>query len=60
MSDGGRARPSLGVEMWKPSQKWSEQRSAVRSIAGLDGDHGVFAASVLIPSVFSALAKLSP
>src|SRR5947207_14203922 len=35
MSDGGRGRASLGVEVWKPSQKWSVQRSAVRSIAWL-------------------------
>ena len=36
MSDGGRDRASLGVEVWKSSQKWSVQRSAVRSIAWLD------------------------
>ena len=36
MSDGGRERASLGVEVWKSSQKWSVQRSAVRSIAWLD------------------------
>src|SRR5947209_8757624 len=36
MSDGGRDRASLGVEVWKSSQKWSVQRSAVRSIARLD------------------------
>jgi hypothetical protein len=36
MSDGGRERASLGVEMWKSSQKWSVRRSAVRSIAWLD------------------------
>jgi len=36
MSDGGRGRASLGVEVLKSSQKWSEQRSAVRSIAWLD------------------------
>jgi hypothetical protein len=35
MSDGGRDRASLGVEVWKSSQKWSVQRSAVRSIAWL-------------------------
>jgi hypothetical protein len=28
MSDGGRGRPSLGVEVWKSSQKW--ERTAVR------------------------------
>ncbi len=36
MSDGGRERASLGVQVWKSSQKWSVQRSAVRSIAWLD------------------------
>jgi hypothetical protein len=35
MSDGGRGRASLGMEVWKSSQKWSVQRSAVRSIAWL-------------------------
>jgi hypothetical protein len=33
MSGGGRERASLGVEVWKSSQKLSAQRSAVRSIA---------------------------
>ena len=33
MSDGGRGRASLGVKVWKSSQKWSVRRSAVRSIA---------------------------
>ena len=32
MSDGGRERAALGVEVCKSSQKWSVQRSAVRSI----------------------------
>jgi hypothetical protein len=36
MSDGGRERASLGVEVWKSSQKWSTARSNVRSIAWLD------------------------
>ena len=35
MSDGGRHRASLGVKRWKSSQKWSVQRSVVRSIAWL-------------------------
>ncbi len=35
MSDGGRGGASLGVEVWKSSQKWSVQRPAVRSIARL-------------------------
>jgi hypothetical protein len=36
MSDGGRHRASLGLKVWKSSQKWSVQPSAVRSIAWLD------------------------
>src|SRR4051794_39103807 len=36
MSDGGRERASLGVEVWKSSQELSVRRSAVRSIAWLD------------------------
>lgn len=36
MSDGGRGRALLGVEVVKSSQKWSVQRSGVRSIAWLD------------------------
>jgi hypothetical protein len=35
MSDGGRERASLGMEVWKSSQKRSVQRSTVRSIAWL-------------------------
>jgi hypothetical protein len=35
MSDDGRERALLGVGVWKSSQKWSVQRSAVRSIAWL-------------------------
>ena len=36
MSDGGRGRrASLEVKVWNSSQKWSVQRSAVRSIAWL-------------------------
>jgi hypothetical protein len=35
MSDGGRGRARLAVEVWKSSQKWSVQRSVVRSIAWL-------------------------
>src|SRR5204863_9483677 len=35
MSDGGRRRASLGLKVWKSSQKWSVRRSAVRSIAWL-------------------------
>ena len=36
MSDGGRGRGSRAVKVAKSSQKWSVQRSAVRSIAWLD------------------------
>ncbi len=46
MSDGGRARASLGVGVWKSSQKWSVQRSAVRSIAWLGVSIGVRNASI--------------
>ena len=46
MSDGGRERASLGAEVWKSSQKWSVQRSAVRSIAWLD----VWPATEQLPS----------
>jgi hypothetical protein len=35
MSDGGRERAWLGVEVWKSSQKRSVRRSAVRSIVWL-------------------------
>jgi hypothetical protein len=35
MSDGGRERATIVVEVWKSSQMWSAQRSAVRSIAWL-------------------------
>src|SRR6266478_8706592 len=35
MSDGGRGRASIGVEVWESYQKWSVRRSAVRSIARL-------------------------
>jgi hypothetical protein len=40
MSDGGRGRAPLGVEVWKSSQNVNGQRSAVRSIAWLDGGRG--------------------
>jgi hypothetical protein len=36
MSDGGRGRALIAVEMAKSFQKWSGQRSAVRSIVWLD------------------------
>jgi hypothetical protein len=37
MSDGGRGRALLGVEVWKPSWDVDTERSDVRSIAWLDG-----------------------
>ena len=43
MSDGGRERASLAVEVRKSSQKWSVRRSAVRSIAWLDESCGTAA-----------------
>jgi hypothetical protein len=43
MSDGGRERASLGVEVWKSSQKLSVQRSAVRSIVWLGASGGFIA-----------------
>src|SRR5689334_14196292 len=50
MSDGGRGRVSIGVEVWKSSQKWSAQRSAVRSIAWLD--HLLFNCEFLLDCSF--------
>ena len=44
MSDGGRDRALLGVEVGKSSQKWNVQRSAVRSIVWL----GLFRVTMLI------------
>ncbi|MEO7966749.1 MAG: hypothetical protein ABIT38_22855 [Gemmatimonadaceae bacterium] len=49
MSDGGRERAPLGLEMWKSSQKWSVQRSAVRSIAWLDPSCIDVAKTVVFP-----------
>src|SRR5437016_12241929 len=46
MSDGARGRASLGVKVWRSSQKWSVQRSTVRSIAWL----GLFTDS---PEIFN-------
>src|SRR5205823_12787273 len=40
MSDGGRGRASVGFEVWRSSQEWSAQRSAVRSIAWLGVNAG--------------------
>jgi hypothetical protein len=50
MSDGGREGASLGMKIWKSSQKSSAQRSAVRSIAwlGLPGSI-MFDAMVNVP-----------
>jgi hypothetical protein len=53
MSDGGRGCASLELEVWKSSQKWGAQQSAVRSIAWLDGgaawNENVIQMTLLIP-----------
>jgi hypothetical protein len=46
MSDGGRGRVSIGVEVWNSSQKWSARRSAVRSIVWL-GDGSFFTIKIV-------------
>ena len=55
MSDGGRERASLGVEVWNSSQKWSVQRSAVRSIVWLD----VLCAVKSRPNILRPLERFS-
>jgi hypothetical protein len=55
MSDGGRDRASLAVGMWKSSQKWNVQRSAVRSIAWLD-DWRDNTSSLLFPNSIQGLS----
>src|SRR5689334_3877201 len=55
MSDGGRGRASIAVEMWKSSQKVSASRSAVRSIAWLD----VLCAMRSRPSILRPLERFS-
>src|SRR5205823_4706595 len=40
MRDGGEGRASLGMKVWKSSQKLRVQRSAVRSIAWLGDERG--------------------
>ena len=41
MSDGGRGRALLGVEVWKSSQKWSVPRSIAWLGSGIAiGEHG--------------------
>ena len=64
MSDGGRGRISIGVEVWKSSQKWSVRRSAVRSIAWLDAACGIGLGKVLIlqllPSDIPQLCAAEP
>jgi hypothetical protein len=44
MSDGGRERVSLGLDLWKSSRMWSAQRAAVRSIAWLGADEMPYSA----------------
>jgi hypothetical protein len=62
MSDGGRERALLGVEVWKSSQKGSVKRSAVRSIAWLDVADNFTkrrAQDKFLPTVFAACANLA-
>ena len=61
MSDGGRDRASLGVKVWKSSQKWSVRRSAVRSIAwlglcGFIADRGATIGAQLHNKFFTIIA----
>jgi hypothetical protein len=53
MSDGGRGRASLGLKVWKSSQKWSVRRSAVRSIAWLGPLLLLLLVSILILNVIT-------
>jgi hypothetical protein len=62
MSDGGRRRALLGVGMWKSSQKWRLQRSAVRSIAwlglcGFIGGRGAMIGAQLHNKFFAIIAN---
>ena len=61
MSDGGRDRAQLGVEVVKSSQKWSVQRSAVRSIAWLDLYRAVMSCAQAKTQIEpTTTAKISP
>src|SRR5260370_40327626 len=55
MSDGGRDSASFGLGVWESSQKWSVQRSAVRSIAWLD----VLCAVKSRPNILRPLERFS-
>jgi hypothetical protein len=46
MSDGGRGRAALGMEVWESSQNQSVRRSAVRSIVWL-GDGSFFTIKIV-------------
>ena len=60
MSDGGRGRASLGVEGWKSSQNVDAERSAVRSIAWLDGGGRQLLTNVLIVRTDKSYARMIP
>jgi hypothetical protein len=49
MSDGGRERALIGAEAWNSFQQWSARRSAVRSIAWLDGLRGFMTSVRIVP-----------
>jgi hypothetical protein len=55
MSDGERDSASFGLGVWESSQKWSVQRSAVRSIAWLD----VLCAVKSRPNILGPLERFS-
>ena len=60
-SDGGRGRASLGLKVWKSSQKWRVQRSAVRSIewlglCGFIGGRGATIGAQLHNKFFAIIA----
>src|SRR5437588_13061199 len=62
MSDGGPGRASLGVKVWKASQKWSVRRSAVRTIAwlglcGFIGGRGATIGAQLHNKFFAIIAN---
>ena len=57
MSDGGRGRASLGVKVWRSSQKWSVRRSAVRSIAWLGASRAIVNASLTIGATVSSVMR---
>src|SRR3954454_9905664 len=59
MSDGGPERAFLGVEVWKSSHRWRVGRSAVRSIAWLDGSRRI-RVSLSNPRTFGGISPSLP